>query len=307
MRILATLVKREWWECRGVFLYVPAIIGLVYIVVAVIGLLVISVANVNVNTTNLSYELIPSAIFSMSFLFAIVLWLAIINYFWNCLYTDRKDGSVLFWQSMPILQSQTLLSKLIMGLVVAPVVVWVCIVITEFIMFVLGGIALSVLGLSGSSILWHPGLIVLSWLSLLAALLIQGLWLISIIGWLMLCSAYAKKAPFLLAVIAPLVIIIIEAIIMRHQYFWNSIMSIFTYMGTTWQYFLSLMNNYSSFVSETQLTTEHSKSIMSFVPFQHLTLSDPECALTMLIGLLIGFIFIAIAGVLRSRCYGCEK
>ena len=307
MKTLVTLVKREWWEYRGAFLYVPAIIGLVYVVVAAIGLLIISVSNVNVSATNVPYGLIPSAIFSMSFLFAIVLWLTIINYFWNCLYIDRKDGSVLFWQSLPISQSQTLLSKLIMGLVVAPIVAWICIVITDIIMFVLGGVALSIMGLPGFGILWHPGLIILSWLSLLAALLIQGLWLIPIIGWLMLCSAYAKKAPFLLAIIPPLVIIIIEAIVTRYQYFWDFIVSRFTYMGTTWQYFLNLMNNYIGTSSATQLTIGNNKSIMSFGPFQHLTLSAPEYVLAMFIGLIIGFIFIAIAGILRSRCYGYEK
>lgn len=296
MKTLTTLVKREWWEYRGVFLYVPAIIGLIYVVVAAIGLLVVSIGTVNVNTADVDNGLIPSAVFGMSFLFVIILWLTVINYFWNCLYTDRKDGSVLFWQSLPISQSQTLLSKLIMGLVVAPIVAWACIIITEIIVFILGGVALSILGFPALNILWQPGLIVLSWLGLLAVLLIQGLWLIPIIGWLMLCSAYAKKAPFLMAIIPPLVIIIIEAVVTRYHYAWNFIVGRFTAMGATWQYFLNLMNHDTG-----------SSAVMSFTPLKHLTLSTPHYVLAMFIGLVIGLIFIAIAAVLRSRCYGYER
>lgn len=309
MKTLVTLIKREWWEYRGTFLYVPCIIGFIYLIAAAIGLLIISFSNIKITviTNFINTTSLPYIIYKVSFLMVVVMWLTIINYFWNCLFSDRKDGSVLFWQSMPIAQWQTLSSKLIMGLIVAPAITWICIVITQVLLFILAGVALSILGLPVITTLWHPGLIVLSWASLLATLWVQGLWLIPIVGWLMLCSAYAKKTPFLLAIIPPLVVIIFEAIFLRYQYFLSFIASRFGYMNTTWEYFLSLMTNYVYSNPSLQAGSASQKSFPSFGGIKFEPFLSPKFVLAFFVGLVIGFIFIAIAAILRNRCYDYEK
>ncbi len=65
-------------------------------------------------------DLIPGAFTAIASPFVLVLWLMVFYYFLANLYDDRKDSSVLFWQSILTSQTQTIVSKLIAGLVLAP-------------------------------------------------------------------------------------------------------------------------------------------------------------------------------------------
>ena len=85
-------------------------------------------------------------------------------YLLDCLYADRKDRSVLFWKSLPISDTATVLSKLFIGLIAIPIVYFAAADLSTLLMaFIISVRAHSSLG----SALWQPDL----WLQL------QVLWL----------------------------------------------------------------------------------------------------------------------------------
>ena len=51
-----------------------------------------------------------------------VLWCVIFFYFLACLYDERRDRSILFWKSMPVSASLTVISKLLTGVLIVPMI-----------------------------------------------------------------------------------------------------------------------------------------------------------------------------------------
>ncbi|MEJ0004987.1 MAG: hypothetical protein WDM77_00960 [Steroidobacteraceae bacterium] len=52
----------------------------------------------------------------------------------DCLYTERKDRSILFWKSMPVSDTLTVLSKLLVVMVIVPLGVYLVSAVTTLLM-----------------------------------------------------------------------------------------------------------------------------------------------------------------------------
>jgi ABC-2 type transport system permease protein len=136
---------------------------------------------------------------------AIVGIMAIVIFFYclGSLYDDRKDKSILFWQSLPIANWKTVASKVASAAFIAPAIAAVLGVIIGG-MLVL--ITASVAAFHGIS-LWaglthaHPIRLIANIVGLIP---LYALCALPTIGWLMLCSAWARSKPFLWAFIIPL-------------------------------------------------------------------------------------------------------
>jgi ABC-2 type transport system permease protein len=130
-------------------------------------------------------------------------------YLLDCLYADRKDRSILFWKSLPISDAKTVLSKLIVGMVLIPLVYFAAADATALIAaFILSIRARASIG----SALWQPDVwwqIQVLWVY---SIITTALWYLPIAGWLMLVSAWAKRAVMLWAVLPPLVLYILERV-----------------------------------------------------------------------------------------------
>src|SRR3990167_2068079 len=187
MKPLITLMKREWWEYRSTFLYVPVTLASIFVFLAVIGLLALVIFSVNMTELPSHWQkqfqpdAIPFVFYGLSIIFLTVLWLMVLSYFSTCLFNDRKDGSILFWQSMPISQTQILMAKLITGLVIVPLVMWLCLIICEFLLLILIVLSLKVMEVNVWNMVGQPEVIIFAWLSLLATIIIQGLWLFPLV------------------------------------------------------------------------------------------------------------------------------
>jgi ABC-2 type transport system permease protein len=130
-------------------------------------------------------------------------------YLLDCLYTDRRDRSILFWKSLPISDAQTVLIKLLIGTIVIPLVYFAAADVTALIAaFILSIRARAALG----SALWQADAwwqIQVLWVYSVAT---TALWYLPIAGWLMLVSAWAKRAVMLWAILPPLVLYIMERV-----------------------------------------------------------------------------------------------
>ncbi|WP_246606493.1 hypothetical protein [Novilysobacter antarcticus] len=226
------LLKREFWEHKGGFLWAPLIAGAISLLLTLMAFIVAEVAarraisggelkidgEVMVNGLDLGaltgkldagqMQQLAQGI-DLSLLMAalwpfVVLGFVVFFYCLGSLYDDRKDRSVLFWKSLPISDAQTVLSKVVSATLIAPTLA-VAMALATMVGFMLL-LSAMVMAHGGNPIelLWGPANPMALAASLLAAIPVFALWSLPTVGWLMLCSAWARTKPFLWALMVPL-------------------------------------------------------------------------------------------------------
>lgn len=135
----------------------------------------------------------------------------------SSLYDDRRDRSFLFWKSMPISDTKEVLTKLGYYAIVGPLMLF-------GFMMALGFIAMLVVtpfiwyhGGSALDLLWGPTPFISMWISAAANYVVYALWILPILAWLMLASAYAPKAPMIFAIVPVGAIITVEVLFNNGQ------------------------------------------------------------------------------------------
>lgn len=301
MNRLYLLIKREYWENRGSFFKAPVVFGGLILLIAISYLILLCTHhthfsfNGNINADSYIPHYFTAGLFYiMSFPFMIVLWLVAFYYFLNCLYDDRKDRSILFWQSLPIAEWETVTSKALAGLILAPLCSWFCIIVTEFIFLIVVTIAAASLGVNGISALWSPTVIIMAWLHILGALLLQGLWLFPLFAWCLLCSAYAKKSPFLTAILPYFLIIIIEGVFFRSFIVGGYVTSRFDFARETWNQLFAPLQSFNNVAQSRFIDLDHFSN-------HHFT------SISLYWSIAIGVAFMAIAAYLRYSCYRSDE
>jgi ABC-2 type transport system permease protein len=216
MRCLYWSIKRELWENRSIYIAPLIVAGLVLLGHAIGMMHGISGGITTTSPTRTvllsHYDVAENLIMGTTLLVAVF-------YCLDALYGERRDRSILFWKSMPVSDHVTVLAKASIPLVVIPLVTFGLTVATQAIMFLLGTIFGS--RVSGPSV--HPPLLhdlLGNWLGLLYHLVaIHSLWYAPFFGWLLLASAWARRAVFLWAVLPPLGIGILERLVFGTSYF----------------------------------------------------------------------------------------
>ena len=198
------LIRREFWENRAIWT-IPAVFGGLLIVATLFGQISIP----DVGTLKESDEFGEIFLVVVGLMFYLVMTLYAGWYLLDCLYADRKDRSILFWKSLPISDAKAVLSKALVGMVLIPLVYFVAADVTALIAaFILSIRARASIG----SALWHPGVwwqIQVLWLY---AVLTTAIWFLPVAGWLLLVSAWAKRAVMLWSILPPLALYIIERV-----------------------------------------------------------------------------------------------
>lgn len=207
MNTLTWLIRREIWEHRAIWM-VPAAILVLLLAAAVTGHIALGPLNLmEFEAGQQHLESIPAEErgTAVAVVMAVIigLFLAVMSfvgtfYALDALYADRRDRSVLFWKSMPVSDLETVLSKLLTAAVVIPLVG----LLAGFLGFLVIATGVSVkLGLAGgsASLFWMPGTMLQVLAAMTGLLFTYMLWLLPVIAWLMLASAWAPRAPFLWA------------------------------------------------------------------------------------------------------------
>ena len=300
------LVSREYWENKNVFLMIPLILGAILVFCA-FDVLLLSLFTKHVsfffhlNNPNTDIgRFVSYTFFMISFPFAIVLWLVLFNYFLRTLYTERKDGSILFWQSMPIAQLETLLSKWLAGLVIAPLLASVVTIVTGIIVLVIVSILVGSLGVASPGALWSGANLLKSWFALTVAFFMQGVWLSPLLAWCLFCSASSTRAPFLRAILVPLVLIMVEFVLDGKHYIAYFIGHCFKQAINAWGQVFKWLGG-----AEFQLSTHSAQQALNQI---HWINHHPAISATgfISIGLLVVVGLSLLAGWIRSRFYGCD-
>lgn len=203
-------VRREMWENRSI-VFGPLIAAGVVLLGWLLGALHSPHVKFNVSGADAgsqAFVLIAPYGFAAG---AVLVTGVIVGAFYclGALHNERRDRSILFWKSLPVSDLTTVLSKASIPLIVLPVILLAVIIATQVILLMLGAVA----ALSGSSPMpWTRLPILQMWLVLLYGLTAMSLWYAPIWAWLLLVSVWARRAPFLWAVLPPLALCVVERI-----------------------------------------------------------------------------------------------
>jgi ABC-2 type transport system permease protein len=196
------LIRREFWENRAIWM-IPAAFGGLLLLAA----LFTQVSIPRLTSTKESEEAAAAFLVVVGAMFYLVMALYSAWYLLDCLYTDRKDRSILFWKSLPISDATTVLCKLLVGMVIIPLVYFAAADATALIAaFILSIRARASIGSSlwNGDVWWQVQVL---WMY---AIVTTAVWYLPVAGWLMLLSAWAKRAVILWAILPPLLLNIFE-------------------------------------------------------------------------------------------------
>ena len=210
MNTLRTLVRREFWEHRWMWI-VPLSIAAAIVAAAMFphGDMQIDHGDMTLQRRMEMFALFHSALTLPQFLLLAVL---LPYYLLDCLFAERKDRSILFWKALPISDAQTVLSKLLVALVIVPLGVFALTLVTDLAAWSILAVRLRDSPAAGGFLSWDTGVWLQTQALILVAVVVVALWYAPIAAYLLLVSAWAKRSPFLWAVLPPLGLMIAERI-----------------------------------------------------------------------------------------------
>jgi ABC-2 type transport system permease protein len=135
----------------------------------------------------------------------------------DALYGERRERSILFWKSLPVSDLTTVLSKIAIPLVVLPIICMVLSLCVHLMWLLVSSIVLLIGGVSPATTFAHVPLFQL-WIAMIYSWLAVVLWHAPIYAWLLLVSSWARKAPFLWAVLPFVAMGIFERVAFGSQY-----------------------------------------------------------------------------------------
>lgn len=214
-------VRRELWENRSIYM-APLLVAAVVLFATFIGTISRAAGMRNAATTNSAKQI---AAMARPFEMApapIMLAALIVGFFYcfDALNGERRDRSILFWKSLPVSDRTVVLSKAAIPLVVLPLIAYVLSVIVRIALLFVGTALLASNGMSPLPF-WREagffeGLIIMFY-----GLSVHALWFAPIYGWLLMISAWARRATYLWAVLPLLAVSALEHIVFGTMHFLN--------------------------------------------------------------------------------------
>jgi ABC-2 type transport system permease protein len=206
-------IRREFWENRSLYV-APLAVAAVYLFGFLLGTIHLPARMRTAmsmdpmqrhETVALSYHL--SALLLMGTVIIVGIFYSL-----DALYGERRERSILFWKSLPVSDLTTVLSKATIPIIILPLIAFAVTIALQAIMLL---VSAPVLLASGQSVgaFWSQ----LSWFQMSLMLFfhllgIHGLWYAPIYSYLLLVSAWARRAPFLWAALPPLALCAVEKI-----------------------------------------------------------------------------------------------
>lgn len=219
-RPLRWSVHRELWENR--FLYIaPVIVACIVLFGASVNLLMTLPKKMRALETLGAAAQQGSLAKAISMAPAPIMLATFIVGFFYCLdalYGERRDRSILFWKSLPVSDRTIVISKAAIPLVVLPTIGLVLGIAAQCILLLESTFVLLVNGLSPAPV-WRELRFFEGLPIMVYGLSVHALWFAPIYGWLLLVSAWARRAPFLWAVLPFLGVAIVERMVFSTSHF----------------------------------------------------------------------------------------
>ena len=213
-------VRREFWESRSLYIAPLAAAALILVgfLVSTIHLAAKMRAALALDPMQQNVAIRQPYTFAELLLMGTFLIVALF-YCLDALHGERSDRSILFWKSLPVSDLTTVLAKASIPVVILPLFTFAITVATQCIMLLLSTLLLWGSGVSVATLWDHVPLFQMSFGLLDHLVGFHGLWYAPIYCWLLLVSAWARRAPILWAVLPLLAIGIVEKIAFNTSYF----------------------------------------------------------------------------------------
>jgi ABC-2 type transport system permease protein len=224
MKSLTALIKREYLEHRGAFLYAPAVILLILTIVMLSG---IGIGRFHANgfDTAAKIGVVSGAKgFEFGFLALSALWMgylliALFFYFADAFSADIRNNAMLFWKSMPQTDFKILASKMLAGLTIFPALIVGALILSGVVVFI--GVVIMLLtvpGITTSS----PAAFLASALNILSFdlgyLVLALLWYAPFFAWVGLLSTLFRRWSIPLAFLIPGLVGLAENLMFRNVF-----------------------------------------------------------------------------------------
>ncbi len=226
------LIRREFWEHRSIYI-TPLAVASVVTLGTLAALMFagefareLDIAIFGAQNVAGDFErraVLTGFFVGSSWLFLLALSILTIFYSLDCLYAERKDKSILFWRSLPVTDTETVLSKLITALVVIPAIALIAIFATHLVNLIVTSIWVSVKGGDAGQLIWGSVSFFDNWVAAIVVIYAMAVWMSPLVGWFLFVSAYTKRAPILMAFMPLVIIPLLEGIFMRSSHFGQAV------------------------------------------------------------------------------------
>ncbi|HEY4203279.1 MAG TPA: hypothetical protein VGM83_22215 [Devosiaceae bacterium] len=210
MRTFTALIRREFLEHRGAFLYAPLVLtGLL-----VLGTLLPFLAGHFHAFFDGKYG--AGRIYEIGYLMGFGGWwfylmVTLFFYFANAFSADKRNNSMLFWKSMPVSDVTMLSSKMAAGLTVFPALILCAALFTGIWAYVMALMTASVIPVLGApSLAAAVGAFTQVTLTGLVFLIVSLLWYAPFFAWVGGLSTIVGRWSMPLAVLIPGVLVLLE-------------------------------------------------------------------------------------------------
>jgi ABC-2 type transport system permease protein len=213
-------IRREFWENRSIYL-APLGVAAIFLFGFLISTIHLPAKMRALSTLDPAKQHEAIAMPYDIAAGALMLTAMIVGVFYSldALYGERRDRSILFWKSLPVSDLTTVLSKASIPIVILPLLAFAATLVTHFIMLLLSSAVLLGNGMSPSTLWTHLSFAQMSFLLLYHLVTVHALGPAPIYAWFLLVSAWARRLPFLWAVLPPLAIGIVEKVAFNTSHF----------------------------------------------------------------------------------------
>jgi ABC-2 type transport system permease protein len=217
MKTMKWLIKREMWENKGMLFWTPVVIAVAVALLVMTSLSLGKFSGFQVEGHNIGTVTIEGAVrdriaetLSQAYIGAgmpvlMLLGLLVFFYCLNALHDERRDRSLLFWKSLPVSDFTTVMSKLLLAVVVAPLITIGIAVALGLVLLLATCILLLTHGTNLFGAILSSPEFYLTPLRLIGLLPVYVLWALPTVGWLLMVSSMARSKVFLWAVGTPVI------------------------------------------------------------------------------------------------------
>jgi ABC-2 type transport system permease protein len=211
-------VRRELWENRSLWI-APLVAGGIAIVALFLNAMHLQEGLQMLSALNPERQraIVNGVYGGIGFLITWVTAITVFFYLLDALQGERKDRSVLFWKSMPVSDTTTVLGKVFTALAVAPVIVIAVTIATQLVVLLLASVILMISGANPAPIWGNLQMVQLT-LALIYGQIAVALWYAPVSGWVLFVSAWAKRVPILWAVLTPIALMLFERVAIGTHY-----------------------------------------------------------------------------------------
>jgi ABC-2 type transport system permease protein len=207
-RAFPLLVRREFWEHRALWMTPVALAAIFVLGCIVLGGM--SLGSIEIkdlpqkgSPSNGQFLFVGIQLMSTGLIFILT---SVVTFFYlsDCLYAERKDRSILFWKSLPVSDTETVVSKLVVASLIVPLGVYFIALVANILAFIILSLWIHSSPFLSQFLQWDT----MTWLRLQGLLIVNALvitlWYLPVAAYQLLISAWARTSVFVWTVLPPL-------------------------------------------------------------------------------------------------------